>query len=438
MTAFARAITNWRPRPPFYYGWLVLGTAALGTFAATGVAQIVLGGIQNLIFEDMGWDRATIAYAVTIGTLASGFLTPFVGRLVDRYGPRGLVPFGALVVGVSLFGIAGTSAVWHFYLAYIVGRAIANPTLTGVVPRTVAVNFFRRKRNLALGLSLMARPVGGSINIQAISFVAQARGWRFAYRALGAFSLVLAVPLFLVMRRRPEDIGLRPDGDTGPRPVGDSATRTPREGVREFEWRAGEAVLTSTFWLILTAAALVILTDGAMTFQVVPYLKDVGLSQTLAAGALSVGTLLGALAIPPMGYLADRFDPRSLALVALPTTGLVSVLFLVSDSGDVGFVVFIVWGTVSGGAHILTTMMMAQYFGRASFGSITGLMGPVQMGALGIGPTFGAVLYSLTTGYTAFFVYAVAGYAVAALLILGTRPPRLPRRALAENRPSEA
>lgn len=431
-------ITNWRLHPPFYYGWLVLGTAALGTFAATGVAQIVLGGIQNLIFEDMGWDRGTIAYAVTIGTLASGFLSPFVGRLTDRYGPRGLMPLGVLVLGVCLFGIAGTRAVWHFYLAYIIGRTIANPTLTGVAPRTAAVNFFQRKRNFALGLSLMARPVAGSINIQAISLVAQARSWRFAFRALGVFSLALAIPLFLVMRRRPEDIGLRPDGDTGPRSATESASRTPpADGAREFEWRAGEAVLTPTFWLIVMSAALVILTDGAMTFQVVPYLKDSGLSQTVAAGALSVGTLLGALAIPAMGYVADRFDPRRLALVTLPTTGAVAALFLVSDSGEVGFVVFIVWGTVSGGANILSSMMLAQYFGRASFGSITGLMGPVQMGALGLGPTFGAVLYNLTTGYTALFLYAVTGYAVAALLIFGTRAPPLPRRALAQSRPSE-
>ena len=241
------------------------------------------------------------------------------------------------------------------------------------------------------------------------------------------------------MRRRPEDIGLRPDGDTGPRSVVDSASRTPPpEGDREFEWRAGEAVLTSTFWLIVMSAALVILTDGAMTFQVVPYLKDSGLSQTVATGALSVGTLLGALAIPAMGYVADRFDPRRLALVTLPTTGVISALFLVSDSGDIGFAVFIVWGTVSGGANILSSMMLAQYFGRASFGSITGLMGPVQMGALGLGPTFGAVLYNLTTGYTALFLYAVTSYAVAALLIFGTRAPQLPRRALAQTRPSEA
>ncbi len=146
-----RSLAGWRLNTPFYYGWLVLGVAALGAFAATGVAQVVLGGIQNLIFEDMGWDRSTIAFAVTAGTWTSGLLTPLVGRLVDRHGPRGLMPIAALIVGVCFFGIAGIQSVWQFYLAYIIARTIANPNLVGVVPRTVAVNFFQRKRNLALG-----------------------------------------------------------------------------------------------------------------------------------------------------------------------------------------------------------------------------------------------------------------------------------------------
>ncbi|MCH8207145.1 MAG: MFS transporter, partial [Chloroflexi bacterium] len=121
-----RSIVDWRPRTRFYYGWLVLGTAALGAFAATGVAQVVLGGIQSLIFEDMGWDRSTIAYGVTAGTWMSGLLTPLFGRLADRHGPRGLMPVGLVVVGVSLFGLAGIRAVWHFYVAYIIARSIAN------------------------------------------------------------------------------------------------------------------------------------------------------------------------------------------------------------------------------------------------------------------------------------------------------------------------
>ena len=424
-----RTIFAWHPRTPFYYGWLVLGTAALGALAATGITQLVLGAIQGLILEDMGWDRSTLAYAVTAGTWASGLLTPLVGRLADRYGPRGLMPVAILIVGVSFFALAGISAVWQFYAAYIIARTIAHPNIIGVVPRTVAVNFFQRRRNFALGLTSMARPVGGAINIQVISLISRGFSWRVAYRVLGIFALALAVPLFVVMRRRPEDIGLQPDGDTRPlkgelpRPRAAGPEIQGASAPKQREWRVGEAVFTSTFWLIVVVESLGILTEGAVAFQVVPYLTDSGLSYAVAAGALSLSALLGALVNPGWGYLSDRFSPRKLALVAVVTTAAVTTLFLTSDSGRIGFFVVILWGTASGGLSILGSMMLADYFGRAYFGSITGLMGPIQLGFLGLGPTFGAVLYKLTGDYTAMFLFAVSAYALAALCIYSVKPP---------------
>ena len=435
-----RAITDWRPRTPFYYGWLVLGVGGIGAFAATGVSQIVLGGIQNLITEDMEWDRTTLAFAVTAGTWTSGLVTPFVGRLADRHGPRPLMPVAVLTIGVCYFALAGIGAVWHFYAAYIVGRAIANPILIGVVPRTMAVNFFRRRRNLAIGLTAMARPFGGAINIQAISLIARTYDWRVAYRLLGVLAFVLAIPLFIVMRRRPEDIGLRPDGDESPEPGRSvrqraSAPRSQQSDEEpEFDWRLGEAVLTPTFWLIVMASSLIVLADGSISFQIVPFLKEFGLSQAVAAVALSISSLLGALANPFWGILSDRFSPRVMALFLLVVSTALLSLFLTASSGSQGFVVVVVWGTAVGGLSILGSMLMARYFGRASYGSITGLMGPFQTGALGLGPTFGAVLYNVTGGYTTLFVYGVASYALAMICIYMARPPRLPQRALAGGR----
>ena len=431
-----RTLAGWRPNTPFYYGWLVLGVAALGAFAATGVAQVVLGGIQNLIFEDLDWDRSTIAFAVTAGTWTSGLLTPLVGRLVDRHGPRGLMPIAALIVGVCFFGIAGIRSVWQFYVAYIIARTIANPNLVGVVPRTVAVNFFQRKRNLALGLTSMARPVGGAINIQIISLIAQAYSWRVAYRALGVFAIVLVVPLFLFMRRRPEDIGLLPDGDRRP-PLLDAQRAEAGAGSvaparKEFDWRASEAAATRTFWLIVSAEALSVMTAGAIGFQIVPFLKEADASQVVAAGALSLSSLFGALVSPGWGFLSDRFEARKLAVIALGATGSATALFLVVGGGGGGFAVVVLWGTVSGGLNILATMMLAQYFGRASFGSIVGLMGPIQLGALGLGPTLGAVIFGSTGGYTVLFLYGVAAYTASAVLIYSARLPHLPRRAAIE------
>ncbi len=429
-----RSIAEWRPRTPFFYGWLVLGTAAVGTYAATGITQIVLGGIQSLIFEDLGWKRSTIAFAVTAGTWTSGLLTPVVGRLADRHGPRLLMPVGALVLACSFFALAGVHAVWQFYAAYIIGRGIANPVLIGVVPRTVAVNFFRRRRNLALGLTSMARPVGGAINIQVISLIAVALSWRAAYQYMGFFMLAMALPLFFIMRRRPEDIGLRPDGDDTREEQAASrgAARPAAPGAREFNWKAGEAASTGAFWLILVAESLTVLVSGAVSFQVVPYLRDADLSQPVAATALSLSSLLGAVVNPGWGYLADRFSPRGLAAIACIISGITTLLFMAVEPAGGGFAMVVLWGLASGGLNVLGQMMLAQYYGRGSFGSITGIMGPFQTGALGLGPTLGALLFSLTNGYGSLFVFGVVAYGLAGVLVYSARRPRLPARALAE------
>lgn len=411
--------------------------SAVGTYAATGATQLVIGGVQNFIFEDMGWDRSTIAYAVTAGTWASGLLTPFVGRLADKYGPRGLMPLAAFIAGGCFFALAGIQAVWQFYIAYIIARAIANPMLVGVVPRTAAVNFFSRRRNLALGISAMARPFGGAINIQIFSLIAIATSWRTAFQVHGAISLLIVIPLLLIMRRRPSDIGLRPDGAPAipaRRKASASQGVTVSETARhesdrldndtpEANWRAGEAARTSAFWLIVAAEALVILISGTINYQIVPYLRDVGISPAVAAGALSVSSLIGSLGNPFWGWLADIFSPRRLALLTLSISGAAVALFVVVPEGRLSVGVVVLYGTLAGGLNILGHMMIAQYFGRSSFGAITGLMGPFQTGALGLGPTLGALLYRITGGYRSIYLFGVLSYILALGCILAARQP---------------
>ena len=203
---------NWRPRTPFYYGWLILGMSSLATFGATGVSQVVMGGIQVYITDDTGWTPNTISYAATAGTWGSGLIAPFIGRLADRHGPRLLMPAGLIVAGVCFLLLSGVNSVWQFYTAYVVSRAVSNTVLIGLVPRTAAVNFFRRRRNIVLALLSTFRPIAGAINIQLFAVIALAQTWREGFLYLGIFNLVLIVPVVLLMRRRPEDIGLAPDG----------------------------------------------------------------------------------------------------------------------------------------------------------------------------------------------------------------------------------
>jgi sugar phosphate permease len=417
----------------------------LGTFPATGVSQVVIGGVQGFIVEDTGWSRSQIAAAVTIGTWASGLLTPLIGWLVDRHGPRWLMPLGALIAGISLFWIGESFLLWHFWIAYILGRAVSNPVLIGIVPRIVAVNFFRRYRNVALSLVSEARPLGGAVVIQIIAFIAIYYDWRAAYQYLGIMSLVMVLPLVMVMRRHPEDIGLLPDG-AKPGQAALSSQEAPHgrrrwlssvTGATEFDWKAGEALRTRAFWFIAVTAGLGTMASSAVGFSLVPYLiEEAGLSSTQATGVLSFGTFL-TIANLGWAFLANRFSPR-VCLMGVLIMASATILYLfalrsapLAFAAPMAFGYALIWGLAHGPVGTLEHMLLAQYYGRASYGSIVGALGPLQTAALGLGPILSAGARELVGNYGILFLALVGVQLAGAFLILLVRPPALPSRAAA-------
>jgi sugar phosphate permease len=427
-----KSLTNWRLRTPFYYGWLVLAITSIATFAASGLTQVVLGGVQVYITEESGWDEGSLAFAATLGTWMSGMIAPIIGKLADRFGPRWLMPFGLVVAGIAFFVIAGSNSVWQFYAGYVVGRAVSDPVLVGLVPRTAAVNFFRRRRNLALAMVSTFRPISGAINIQIISLITTHQSWRAAYRYLGVLSLLLILPVVLFIRRRPEDIGLLPDGAT-PEPTGtEIGSARPQAMAPEFSWTAKEAVRTRAFWLLLSITALGTLASSATSFSLVPFLvRDAGLSTAAAAGVLSLGTFL-AVANIFWGYLADKITPRRCLIVMMIGAGLMMVFLLTVDSIGEALLFAVIWGVFSGGLGSLENMVLAGYFGRASYGTILGVFSPLQMIALGMGPAMASTVRSLAGDFYPLYIAMGAAYFVSAVLMYVAKPPQRPIRESAE------
>ncbi len=422
---------NWRPRTPFYYGWLILGISSIATFGATGVSQVVLGGIQVYIAEDTGWARSTLSYAATAGTWCSGLIAPAIGRLADRYGPRWLMPAGLLIAGVCFLGLAGVSAVWEFYAAYVLARAVTNPVLIGLVPRTAAVNFFRRRRNIALAMVSTFRPIAGAINIQLFALIALSQTWREGFRYLGIFSLALVIPVILLMRRRPEDIGLFPDGaPAASGPPGDSGR--PAVAPAEVSWTVGEAARTRAYWLIVATACVGTLASSSVGFSLVPYLVDeAGLSVAAAAGVLSFGTALS-IANVVWGVLSDRFTPRRCLMVTMAGAGALLAFLTMVDSLAEALAFALAWGIFSGAVGSMENMMLAQYYGRDSYGSLLGLFSPFQTAALGLGPLLAQVLLDLSGSYTLLYTVMVAAYIASSVLLFLARAPMRARAAEGE------
>ena len=416
---------NWRPRTPFYYGWLILGITSLATFGATGVSQVVLGGIQVYITDDTGWDPSTLSYAATAGTWCSGLIAPLIGRMADRYGPRWLMSSGLLIAGVCYLLLAGVSAVWQFYAAYVIARAVSNPVLIGLVPRTAAVNFFRRRRNLTLAMVSTFRPIAGAINIQLFALIALTQTWRDGFRYLGIFSLALVIPVILLMRRRPEDIGLLPDGATSAPVASDSSsagrTATPPS---EASWSVREAARTRAYWLIVATACVGTLASSSVGFSLVPYLvESAGLSVAAAAGVLSFGTVLS-LANVVWGVLSDRFTPRRCLVVTMVGSGVLLASLTMVDSLAEALMFALVWGVFSGAVGSMENMMLAQYYGRESYGSLLGMFSPFQTAALGLGPTLASVLRNVSGSYDLQYIVMVGAYLTSAFLLYFARPPQ--------------
>lgn len=436
-----RRFLDWHPPTPFFYGWLVLAMGCLSSAGGSSVSQVVMGTIQVYISQDTGWSIERIAIAVTAGTWISGLFAPLAGFMADRYGPRLLTTMGLVVVGCCLLVISATNnnSLLQFIVPYVIARSISNPFLIGVVPRVATVNFFRRWRNITIAISGMARPVGGAINIQIISLIALNQSWRAAYGYVGVFLLLLAVPAFLTMRRTPEEIGMLPDGARPSRATADARrTADSRPGSvgpePEFSWTAREAMRTRAYWCLAGTAVFAIIASAGSGYVLVPYLvseSGPGLTNPQAVGVGSLGAVL-ALTTLVWGYMADKLGPRRCMMITI-TGAVASGIFLITGVNSVltAYIFAVLWGFFSNTVGTLEHMLLAQYFGRGSFGAIMGSLGPLQTTALGVGPLFGSYLLTYTHSYSLVFMVLMAMYAGAGLLIFLAKAPRLPPRATA-------
>lgn len=409
-----------------FYGWYIIGMAAAAGFVGSGVSQQFMGVMLKPMTEDLGWSRTEVSGAMTAGTICAGLTSPIFGRLTDRYGPRLLASLGALLVGAIYFMLAGVSALWQFYLIFMIGRTLSSVTLTGVVPLTAAANWFRKKRGRAMGLIAMSTPLGSSLLALTAQLIIEDHGWRIVFVIFGVAMIGLIVlPLALIMRKRPEDIGLLPDGEVAVDSDGGGKVAAPPP-PDEYGWTLREAMHTPTLWLLISALGLGILANGAIGFHQVAYYTDVGIAATAAAVALTTYGISGAVANAIWGFLVERYSERHLASAAMimAAAGLFYLLFVETLPMALGFSV--VFGLAARGESSLVMMIVAQYYGRSSYGTISGFIGPFQMLGLGLGPLVASIAFDLTGSYEGVFLLFSIGYMVAAGLMWLARKPVLP------------
>lgn len=408
---------------------MIVAVGGLVALSEVAIFNPVLSLFIAPMTEEMGWNRTTISLAATIAAFASGLAGPILGPIIDRWGPRVLYTGGSILTSISLVALAFVTNLWQFYLLFLPGRLFSQWATNAGNPVTVA-NWFVRRRGRAIGITTLGTRAGMAIVPPAVQWALELVGWRTTWVLLGIFTFLTAVlPSALFLRRRPEEMGLAPDGAALEAPVAPPPANVAAPAAvaaMESNWRPAEAARTTAFWLVLASQCQSYLVGGALNLHQVPHYIAQGLPARDAVLALTSFAVLAAAGGITWSLFAERFGVRRTLALALLWGGLSLLVMNGADTLPMAIAASSLYGAAFGGMRALGNLVWSDYFGRRSGGSIRGLTFPFEMAANSLGPLSGGIVFDLTGHYhAALLAYGLIGVSSAGFMLL-SRPPRRP------------
>jgi OFA family oxalate/formate antiporter-like MFS transporter len=404
------------PRLPFFYGWVVLGCVCLAGFARQGPSVAVLSIFVTPMTEHFGWSRTAIAGAVSVGGVLAAVISPIIGPMLDRQGARMVLTLAVLLSGVACMGLSLVQSLLVFYLVFCFARMIwAGPFDLGLYGALNA--WFVTHRAFVTSIATVAQ-LGGLIALPLIAqFAIGAGDWRDGWIAVGATVLIVGfVPAWLLLVRRPEDVGLVPD-----RLASANAAAMPAEP----RFSRAQAMRTPAFWLLSLYTVLVYPVQAGVSLHQAPHLIERGISPLVAASVVGVFSSMSAVATIGFGYLARRGPIRySMALAAiLLGSGSFGLIWVHGAPG--AYLAAGVFGMGIGGVLTLLPIAWADYFGRESYGAIRGVALSLQVLAQAVGPVLSGVLRDTGGDYVRSLIVFGTLSALAVVAAMVARKPRL-------------
>ncbi|MDJ0655213.1 MAG: MFS transporter [Xanthomonadales bacterium] len=406
-----------------FYGWAITGGGALGNVLQGGLIFWSMG-IYTSTFEDQfSQPRARITLIETFLTVAVNLMSPLIGLWVDKGSARAVVVTGttALGSGLILISLAGTLVhIWLVFALLIPLGALA----LGVIPSTALISrWFRRRRGLALGISVTGSSIGGALAPPLLTYLFMAYGWRSALLGTGLAVIALGLVFYRVLVNYPEDVGLEPEPEADR--ISSGAGHSLGQADR-WDWSVRQILATPSFWLqTLISGSLLAVTLGLLA-NLSLHAKDlgyVGQQAALLYTTISFCSFFGKIA---SGGLIDRLGVRvtgwvtALALLS----GLQCFLWLDGYAGLIGACLLV--GIGFGGVTPLWTNMAARGFGARSVGRTLGVMNPLHIPITAPSAPLAGYISDTTGSYALVFMVYSGLVLVAASALVFLRPPRVP------------
>ena len=415
-----------------FYGWYIVGVGILvhiaGTFAFSSTLSIFLKPIT----EELGVTRGAFSLIRTFEIGIAALIVPLLGPMIDRHGGRWILIIGVLMEGAGLLLSSLVQSFWQFALVRC-SLVIAGEALLGslVINVTIA-QWFVKKRGRAMAIANLGTGVAklGIPLLAASLFVLI--GWRGTWAVFGMVAPLLVVaPALIFIRRRPEDFGLLPDGETGfQRATGSQAaapgsiTSQRLEPAVEMSWTRSEVLRQPTFWLLVMTFGIAGVGIAGLNLHLFSFVTDIGYSPLIAASFMSTIALTQLASTLVWGALADKFDIRKVSCVQFLIQGMGLVIALLSDQIHLVYLGFFLYGTGLAGSFVLREVIWASFFGRTSLGTVRGLSLFFSHLFAASGAPFFGFLHDRMGSYNLSFTIFSCALFTSAFLILLAKPPR--------------
>ena len=409
-------------RSSFYYGWVIVGIAAITMTLVYGVRHS-FSVFYPSILDQFGWSRGSTSVMLSIHVLAYGVLAPVAGSLGDRWRPRRVMPMGIIILGLAAASCSFANKLWHFYLIFGIGTPMGLAFCGWPLLAPALSNWFSKRRGLALGIG----QVGGGLSFAYGVFAEFAIirfGWRMAYVIMGLSLIAVLLPLFLLLfYYKPSEKGLKPYGDDEPpekTSSGQSVKRSDWAG-----WTVAEAMRTHQFWLLVVSQFFF---WGVGCYLIlahqVKFAEDVGFSGIFAASIFALyGIFMAAGQIS--SAVSDRIGREwTVAFSGILTVISLFALISVTDASKpwVLYVYAVGFGLGTGLYSPTIFAGAADIFHGPHFGAINGFI-LTGMGIGGvIGPWLGGYIYDITGSYRIAFGLSIICFTLSCISFLMAAP----------------
>lgn len=393
-------------------GWVVV-TVCFFALSIVSATRASIGLVTPALEADLGWSRGFVSSVAAYSLITMAIASPFVGNLLDKYGPRAILVAGLMLAASGLISCAFITTPWHFMLAFAGLAGLGYGTVAKSMVSATVASYFEKNRGLATGFAAAGSTAGQLALLPALAVVMTAMGWRAGYVWLGIACLVLIPFVWILI------------GDPSRKPV----------MVRKFGGGGGGSLLqrlryvfaNRTFLLLLVSYTICgFTTAGVIETHLIPYVQSCGLPITTGAYAYGVLAGFNMAGMALAGYLTDRMHRPLLLATIYICRGLSFILLMMVPSYDVGalFLFAVMFGIFDYSTIPVTTSLVASHVGMRVMGLALGLLGAFHAAGAASGAFLGGILYDRFVSYDGIWIASIALALLAGLMAAIIRESR--------------